>query len=302
MKKNVFAIFAINLLCAQNIGINTITPDSSAILEVSADSPPGNSGTTKKGFLPPRVSLTGTNDIFTIPNPANGLLIFNTADAGIYPNEVNANNFYYWNSNNWERLVYTSAVQEAVNPRIFYIEGSDNQTFTSANMNIATGTPNDNVVTFTTPSINVKNIIAFNSTNSTFTANVTGIYEFSAFVNYNPMASTAGIPTSSYQKRAFLNLKIQKSTDNGNTWNNAIGSRSGWGEDGAGTLKTVILLATPLQLNQGDRVRLVIANPFNSTASNDHCGAGNCYIGIDAANNIPTSKGLQIQLLDYNIK
>lgn len=301
MRKNLFAILVINLCYAQNAGINTATPDPSAILEVSADAPPGSSVNTKKGFLPPRVSLSGINDIITIPSPANGLLIFNTSNAGTFPNGVIANNFYYWNGINWERLIYTSVVQEAVKPRVFYIESNDNQIFTSANINIASGTPNDNVVTFTAPTINTKNIITFNNTGSTFTANVTGLYEFSAFVNYNPMATTVGVPTSSYQKRAFLSLKIQKSTDNGITWINSIGTRAAWGEDGAGILKTVILPAAPLRLNQGDQVRLVIANPFTSAASNDHCGGGNCYIGTDTANNIPISKGLQIQLLDFNI-
>lgn len=301
MKKSLFAILFINLCYSQNVGINTATPDPSAILEVSADAPPGSTVITKKGVLPPRVSLIGISDITTIPNPTNGLLIFNTSNAGTYPNDVIANNFYYWNGTHWERLVYTSTVQEAVKSRIFYIESSGTQVFTSSDINIASGTPKDNVVTFISPIINTKNIITFNSTGSTFMINVTGLYEFSAFVNYNPMATTIGVPTSSHQKRAFLNLKIQKSTDNGATWINSIGTRSGWGVDGAGILKTVILPATPLQLNKGDLVRLVIANPFTSAGSNDHCGGGDCYIGIDNTNNIPISKGLQMQLLDFNI-
>lgn len=301
MKKNLFAILAINLCYAQNVGINTTNPDPSAILEVSSDAPPGSSVSSKKGFLPPRVSLNGITDITTIPNPANGLLVFNNSNAGIYPNDVIGNNFYYWNGTNWERLVYASIVQEAVKPRIFYIESTNNQTFTSANINIASGTPNDNVVTFTAPIINTKNIISFNNTNTTFTANVTGLYEISAFVNYNPMATTVGVPTASHQKRAFLNLKIQKSTNNGASWIDSMGIRAAWGVDGAGMLKTVILPATPLQLNQGDQIRLVIANPFDSGASNNHCGGGNCYIGTDTVNNIPVSKGLQIQLLDFNL-
>ncbi|NML70818.1 hypothetical protein HHL23_13580 [Chryseobacterium sp. RP-3-3] len=301
MKKSLIAILAINLCYAQNVGINTSTPDPSAILELNADPPEGSLITGKKGFLPPRVGLSGINDITTIPNPANGVLVFNTVTQGVDPNQVFANNFYYWNGTNWEGLAYTSLVEEAVKPRVFYIESNGNQTFTSADMNIATGIPSDNLVTFTIPMINVKNIITFNSANSTFTANVTGLYEFSSFVNYNPMATTTGVPSNSYQKRAFLNLKIQKSINNGTTWTNEIGSRTAWGEDGAGELKTAILLGTPLRLNQGDQIRMVISNPFNSSGSNDHCGAGNCYIAADPANNIPTSKGLIISLLDFNI-
>lgn len=54
---------------AGNIGIGTSTPDASAALEVKA---------ANKGFLPPRVSLTGVSDNATIPNPATGVMVFNT--------------------------------------------------------------------------------------------------------------------------------------------------------------------------------------------------------------------------------
>ena len=56
-------------------GIGTTTPHASAKLEVAA---------TNKGFLPPRVTLTGTNDISTIASPATGLVVFNTATAGTF--------------------------------------------------------------------------------------------------------------------------------------------------------------------------------------------------------------------------
>jgi hypothetical protein len=300
--KKLFAILIVNLYYAQNIGINTQTPDPSAILELNADPIAGSVSSSKKGFLPPRISLLGTNDITTIPNPSNGLFVYNTLDAGSFPNQVSANSFYYWNGIHWEKLMPTSSVEKAVKPRIFYIQGNDTQTFTASDINSASGAAPSNLVTFTTPLINAGTAITFNAGNSTFTAAVSGIYEISAFVNYNPKATTSGVPTSSFQKRAYLNLMIQKSTDNGSTWTNTIGSRTAWGNDGGGELKTAILLGTPLQLNQGNQIRLVIINPFNSTSNNDHCGGGNCFIGADPSNNIPLSKGLQIQLLDFNIE
>jgi uncharacterized protein (TIGR02145 family) len=51
---------------AQNIGIGTQTPDSSALLELSSNS---------KGFLPPRMTTIERN---AINNPAVGLMIYNT--------------------------------------------------------------------------------------------------------------------------------------------------------------------------------------------------------------------------------
>lgn len=58
---------------AQGVGINTLTPDPSAALDiVSSD----------KGLLIPRVSLQSVSDNATVPNPATALLVYNT-NAGL---------------------------------------------------------------------------------------------------------------------------------------------------------------------------------------------------------------------------
>jgi hypothetical protein len=283
----------------KSVGINTSKPDPSAILEVSSNERPDNPGTKKKGFLPPRVTLSSSIDVTTIATPAVGLMVYNTKDSGNFPNEVTKDQYYYWDGQKWERLIYQSLVQEAVKPRIFYIESNVGQTFTSAQVNFASGGSADNVVTFESAILNTKNFITFDPATATFKITISGLYEFSSFVNYNPMAATV---SGNVNNRAFLNLKIQKSIDNGVSWANTIGSRTAWGEKAASDLKTAILLGTPLQLNTGDMIRVVVANPFNHGANNDHCGAGNCYISNDVANNLPTAKALKIQLLDYNIK
>lgn len=79
-------------------GIGTTTPDASAKLDVSA---------TNKGFLPPRIALTGTNDNTTIKNsagtsitPAAGLLIYNTATSTTDPYKV-VPGYYYYNGTSW---------------------------------------------------------------------------------------------------------------------------------------------------------------------------------------------------------
>jgi hypothetical protein len=65
---------------------------------------------TTQGFLPPRIALTGTNDIATIKNaagtsitPATGLLVYNTASAGTAPNNV-VPGYYYWNGTIWVQI------------------------------------------------------------------------------------------------------------------------------------------------------------------------------------------------------
>jgi hypothetical protein len=102
MKKILFILFSLASfdLYAQT-GIGTLTPDASAKLEVAS---------TKQGFLPPRLTLTGTNDVTTIKNaagtsiiPATGLLIYNTASVGTAPNNV-VPGYYYWNGTVWIQI------------------------------------------------------------------------------------------------------------------------------------------------------------------------------------------------------
>jgi len=92
MLKRILALLGI--ICSIHLnaqtGIGTTTPDASAKLDVSA---------TNKGFLPPRVTLTGYMDNTTIPNPATGLLVYNTGS------NVNlAAGYYYWNGNAWATI------------------------------------------------------------------------------------------------------------------------------------------------------------------------------------------------------
>lgn len=76
------------------VGINTTQPHPSSALDIAGDN---------KGFLPPRITLKGTTDNVTIPDPANGLLIYNTASAGSGINTV-IPGYYYWNGSMWALL------------------------------------------------------------------------------------------------------------------------------------------------------------------------------------------------------
>lgn len=78
----------------QQAGVGTTSPHASAALDVSAPN---------KGLLPPRVSLSGINDVATITAPAAGLLVYNTAAAGVSPNNV-VPGYYYFTGSSWLRL------------------------------------------------------------------------------------------------------------------------------------------------------------------------------------------------------
>ena len=90
-------------------GIGTTTPNASAKLEVFA---------TDKGFLPPRVSLTATNSASPISNPANGLMVFNTASAGASPFNV-VPGYYYWDGTGAKWVSLSTTVGNVQNQAIF---------------------------------------------------------------------------------------------------------------------------------------------------------------------------------------
>ena len=85
-------MFVMNIY-AQNVGIGTTSPNSSAMLDVQS---------TNKGMLVPRIALTAANAATPVTTPADALLVYNTATAGTGINTI-VPGFYYWNAsaNRW---------------------------------------------------------------------------------------------------------------------------------------------------------------------------------------------------------
>ncbi|MFI0425315.1 MAG: beta strand repeat-containing protein [Flavobacterium sp.] len=79
---------------SQKVGDNPTMISPSAVLDIES---------LNKGVLVPRMALTGATDVTTVVSPATSLLVYNTATAGIAPNDVTPG-FYYWNGTAWTRL------------------------------------------------------------------------------------------------------------------------------------------------------------------------------------------------------
>lgn len=97
--KNQLKLIIVGLLLsltgiAQNIGINTTgaIPNASAGLDIDF---------TNKGLLIPRVSLTATTDVTTIPSPATSLLVYNTNAAMT----GGALGFWYFDGTLWVQAI-----------------------------------------------------------------------------------------------------------------------------------------------------------------------------------------------------
>lgn len=98
-------VFSSVLLTAQQVIVTDdagyTTPASGSVLDVKS---------TSKGFMPPRVALTGTADASTISSPSTGLVVYNTATAGTSPNNVTPGLYYNAGTSgspSWSRVLNT---------------------------------------------------------------------------------------------------------------------------------------------------------------------------------------------------
>ena len=129
----ILTLAIVNSIYAQT-GIGTTTPNASAKLEVYA---------TNKGFLPPRVVLTATNAASPITNPAEGLMVYNTATAGTSPFQV-VPGYYYWDATGLKWVSLSTTVGNVQNQAIFRSTSNTNagvavSTWNSRFNNIASG-------------------------------------------------------------------------------------------------------------------------------------------------------------------
>lgn len=76
-----------------SVGIGTVAPNASAILDVNVD---GLTVGNKKGLLGPKVALTSQLDQATIPSPTTGLLVYNLGTGGL-----SYEGYVFWNGTEW---------------------------------------------------------------------------------------------------------------------------------------------------------------------------------------------------------
>lgn len=120
---------------AQTVGTNnkiggTTTINTSAQLELADNN---------KAFLPNRVPLTSATDNVTVPNPVNGMMVYNTASV---PAQGLSSGYYYWRDGSWNRLV-DKIPQTTLNLR-------DLQTATTSSANDANNTDKGALMNFGT--------------------------------------------------------------------------------------------------------------------------------------------------------
>jgi hypothetical protein len=77
------------------VGINSASPNASALLHLTSSS---------KGVLFPQVSIDSLKDVTSVPNPANGLIVYNTTQPGIQNDMTRGFYWYSTNALSWIKL------------------------------------------------------------------------------------------------------------------------------------------------------------------------------------------------------
>ncbi|MCP4125114.1 MAG: tail fiber domain-containing protein [Bacteroidetes bacterium] len=105
MKRHYQLVLAVVFLCsavhAQQLGVNTDSP------EARFDAVSSNSG-----ILIPRLALTATTDVTTVPTATVSEIVYNTATAGSGSTAVTPG-FYYWNGSVWVRVTVGAEAEDA---------------------------------------------------------------------------------------------------------------------------------------------------------------------------------------------
>ncbi len=80
----------------QKVGVNAMTIDANAVLELQSD---------KKGLLLPRLALTATDSASPMTGSITpGMTVYNTASAGTAGSTEVTPGFYYWDGTQWVRV------------------------------------------------------------------------------------------------------------------------------------------------------------------------------------------------------
>lgn len=250
MKHLIIAILTFfSLLGYAQVGIGTTTPNTSAILDVTS---------ANKGVLLPRVQLTSTTDATTIPTPANGLMVYNPANAGSGNTAVAANTIYEWNSANaaWSQIYSRADITTSKLPLDFVLKSVNEQLFSGtaladlnnpSKVSLVTWVPADVVLT----SAYVQVLSGQNSIKILDT----GKYQISGGLTFLPNVTGA--------KPTVVEITVQSSTD-GTNWSDVSGTSMALEQNATNTYTTIIFPTVIHQFNAGDILRMVISTPVGN--------------------------------------
>lgn len=103
MKKvtTLFLLLCFNMVIYSQVGIGTVNPDPDSVLDVVSNN---------KGMVIPRIALTASNNQSPLTSFVAGMMVYNTATAGVSPNNVTPG-LYYSDGVKWNKAIVATTDQ-----------------------------------------------------------------------------------------------------------------------------------------------------------------------------------------------
>lgn len=256
----IFSLFVVQVF--SQVGIGTTSPESSAILDVDV-----SSLVSKKGFLLPRVNLTGNDDTTTIEDPATGLMAYNKTAANSGAAFIPANIIALWDGSLWQSISSLAEIKSLKVPVEFVASSKNEQVFSVTDL--TTVNSNQPVVmklAATDIYIENDNDISLNTAASTITFKTTSYYDFSGMLNFQVNVATAGATSQV--------IALLQSSADGTSWTDVIPASLPLERYATSQTQTITLPNFIHHFNAGDQLRLVIYKSNYSTANNYQADSG----------------------------
>lgn len=237
------------------VGIGTSSPNSSALLDMTS---------TNKGFLLPRLSLTGINDNTSILNPANGLLVFNLAAAGTGSNAVAANSLYFRQNSVWQKFTSDAEVSILESSNQYVLRSVANQVLTDVQVSSINSSETYEVPVIWSSDevlIDDPNDIELMANNQTFKVKTTGYYRVLANFSFTPKRSV----TENNSNYSYVTISLLQSKDSGVTWIPVSGTAMPFDNGSTAQSQTLIIPRTILSFAKDDQLKISISKPGTAT-------------------------------------
>lgn len=225
------------------VGVGTRTPYSSALdLDVS-NLPNGQ----KKGFLLPKVALTGKRDAHTIPSPKKAMMVYNTQNAGSGDTQVYKDLVYVWTGQEWVPFSNLKEIRRLKRPIHFVLASKRKISIDVASFNSSQGMTlkwNANEVYLK----NEKDVrVSAGASFEEIEILTEAYYEFTGSFNFK---SNAGSATS-------VVTLLQKKTGHGG-WATIASSSLPFDRGTQTWSQTLVFPVVTHKLKQGDKLRIVL--------------------------------------------
>jgi len=279
MKKIIIlAYITFSYICMGQVGIGTTNPDASSILDmdVSSISP-------KKGFLPPRVNLTGNTDATTIISPPKGMFVYNKSAAGSGSTLIKANSLVVWNSTIWESLSNLPEIRTLKTPIDYVLSSKTQQDFTVAEL-ASINSSQPVIVPWQASDVYVNNTSDIQLSGNTLKFLTDSYYQISGALNFKVNVLVAG-------NSSQIVVALQSST-NGIVWNTVFSNSTPIEKNAANKTQTISFPNFIHHFSPNDLLRVVVYKP---AAANSYVSSSGVLVNVPGTDITKTFRIVRIQ-------